>query len=194
MVWAPDYITRDDLKNYLRIPLADTADDDFIDVCRSSASRCIDTESRRQFGQVAAAESREYEYGEMWLEPPRYRQYMFFRVDDFQDLTGLVIMRESVDVTADAKFYPLNAIQEGKPHTEIRLPYGDCEIEVTALWGWSAVPQGIENATRILAGRFFTRRDAPFGVLGSPEVGNQFRIPANDGDVRVAIKPYYRWV
>ena len=48
------YCTRDDVKNALRIPLADTQDDDLIDVAVESASREIDGYCERVFYSTTA--------------------------------------------------------------------------------------------------------------------------------------------
>jgi hypothetical protein len=66
-------------------------------------------------------------------------------------------------------------------------------VRVTALWGWSAVPPAIEQATLLQASRLLIRRDSPYGVAGSPEAGTEIRLLARlDPDVDVAVAPYRR--
>lgn len=58
----------------------------------------------------------------------------------------------------------------------------------------STVPAGVNTATLIQAARFFKRRDSPYGVAGSPEMGSELRLQAKlDPDVYVMIKPYRAW-
>ena len=67
-------------------------------------------------------------------------------------------------------------------------------MKVTARWGWAAVPSTIKQATLLQASRLLARRDAPFGIAGSPDVGSEIRLLARvDPDVAVAVAPYRRW-
>lgn len=60
MAWAPDYATVPELRDYVRIPLGDTVDDDELGLAVTAASRAIDETTNRQFGKVEAAEARLY--------------------------------------------------------------------------------------------------------------------------------------
>lgn len=53
-------------------------------------------------------------------------------------------------------------------------------------------PSPVSEAAVILAARLFRRKDAPFGVLGSPEFGLE-RIAADDPDVKRMMRPYARF-
>jgi hypothetical protein len=66
-------------------------------------------------------------------------------------------------------------------------------VQVTATWGWTAVPATIKKATLLQASRFYKRRDAPFGVAGSPDMGSEMRLLAKvDPDVEVMLGDYRR--
>lgn len=54
-------------------------------------------------------------------------------------------------------------------------------------------PEPVVEACVILAARLFRRKDAPFGVVGSPEFGLE-RIAASDPDVKRLMRPYERWI
>lgn len=57
-----------------------------------------------------------------------------------------------------------------------------------------AVPASINLATLIQAARFVKRRDAPFGVAGSPDMGNELRLLARlDPDVLVLVANHRNW-
>jgi hypothetical protein len=64
-------------------------------------------------------------------------------------------------------------------------------VKVTALWGWTAVPVAVKQATLLQASRFFSRRHSPYGVAGSPELGSEIRLLARvDPDVGVSLRDY----
>lgn len=193
MAWAPDYCTVDELSSYVRID--DAEDDVELAHAIAAASRSIDDHTNRQFGKVAAAEERTY-----WARPDYDRGYWVVDTDDYQTVTNLVV---EVDGNAVATYVkePLNAASKGRPWTRIAFT-GDSEAQptthphevvVTALWGWTAVPATVKQATLLQASRFFKRRGAPFGVAGSPEMGNELRLLAKvDPDVAVTLKGYMR--
>lgn len=75
---------------------------------------------------------------------------------------------------------------EGKPVTEIRLPWGSSipeTIDITCVPGWPAVPPDIIMANQIQAHRYYRRRGSPEGIAGSAEWGLT-RIPNLDPDVK----------
>jgi hypothetical protein len=153
-----------------------------------AASRVIDTSAGRQFGSVAAAEERDFTpwysaAGSAW----------FADIDDLTDDTGLVVTVDGADVTADVVLYPRNAPQKGRPWTVLGVS-GSSVVTVEAVWGWTAVPPTIVDAALLQASRIVKRRDAPFGVAGSPEMGNELRLLAKlDPDVDVMIRAYRRY-
>lgn len=198
----PDYTTADELKRYLRIPgvyenTLSTEDDIYDDIeialAITSASRAIDTVCNRQFGNLTT-EAPMY-YTAYW---DRKRQRYVAEIDDLMNTTGMTVESESSVIT-DYSLFPINAAVKGKPYTMIifgtsaSISNQENDIEVEALWGWTAVPDTIKNATLLQAARFFKRRDAPFGIAGSPELGSELRLLAKvDPDVEVMLRPYKR--
>lgn len=193
MAWAPDYTTADLLASYLRIP--DDVDDVELAAAVTAASRAIDEVTNRQFGLVDPAESRTYT-----ARPDYECGYWVVDVDDFQTTTGLVVTIDGDPVATFAK-EPLNAAAKVRPWTRIAFtadsehqpsiaPY---QVAVTAKWGWTAVPGTIVQATLLQASRIFKRRDAPFGVAGSPDQGSELRLLARvDPDVAVTLRGFTR--
>lgn len=206
MAWAPDYVTATELKSYLRI--GDTVDDAELGFAITAASRAVDQAANRQFGVVASAEARQY--------TARYDRTICRYVVDIDDLmstTNLAVDHDDDDdgvydndttwtLNASDGFYllPVNAADKSLPWTQIvwrsdaavptLRPGG---VQVTAVFGWTAVPSTVKQATLLQAARFFQRRNAPFGVAGSPDMGSELRLLAQvDPDVRVALKPYVR--
>ncbi|MEZ5411036.1 MAG: head-tail connector protein [Acidimicrobiales bacterium] len=189
MAWAPDYITASDLKSYLRI--TDTDDDAELGFAITAASRAIDRAANRQFGVVGAAEERTYE--SRW---DRRRALYVVEIDDLMTVSGLVITDENGDTisTSDITLEPKKAAAEGRPWTQFTISSVTSEVVVEAIWGWSAVPTAIKQATLIQSSRLFARRNSPYGIAGSPDLGSELRLLAKvDPDVEVAIGPYRRW-
>lgn len=203
MPWQPDYATADDLGAYVRIPEGDDGDDAQLALAVTAASRAIDTVAHRQFGQEAAPVARYY--------TARYdhaRCRWVADIDDLQDSTGLAVRIDSAgdgtyadEITA-YQLTPANAAPDERPWTRLEVlgsstvtPTGTPDgVQITALWGWTAVPATIQQACLLQASRLLTRRDAPFGVAGSPEAGSELRLLARvDPDVEVTIRPYIRW-
>lgn len=201
MAWAPDYASATELADYVRI--LDAVDDAQLELAVTAASRAIDEKTNRQFGQEAAPVARYYT--PRW-NPTRCRWVA--DIDDVQDVTGLEVAFDSADdgTYADTitayRLTPANAARDGRPFerlevlatstvTPSRIPDG---LEVTARFGWVVVPDTIKQACLLQASRLLGRRDAPFGVAGSPEAGSEVRLLARvDPDVEVTLKRYIRW-
>ena len=191
-MWAPDYVTPDELKAYLRI--TDTIDDAQFGPAIAAASRAIDQHTDRQFGQLEAAEP--MVYTARWSTA---RGRWLIEIDDLMTSTGLIVT--TVDGPITFKLYPANAAVKGKPWTRLLVdqdsavqPTGDVdEITVTGQFGWLEVPEAVKQAAKLQAGRVFQRRDALFGVAGSPESGSEVRLLAKvDPDVAVSLRDYVR--
>lgn len=201
MAWAPDYITSTQLKAYLRI--SDALDDAQIALAVTAASRAVDNATNRQFGLVAAPEARYYT-AEYDKDERRY----IIEIDDLMVVTGASVVADvagegNYDVSITSyDLRPANAVSKGKPYTQLWVrtagviqPIGLTDgVEVTAQWGWTAVPDTVEQATLLQASRFFSRREAPFGIAGSPDSGSEMRLLARvDPDVQLMLQSYYRW-
>lgn len=205
MTWAPDYITSDELADYLRIkePDLDLPDVTQLEDACAGASRAVDEHCGRQFGLIDAPETRHY--------TPRWsvsRQGWVVPVDDFQTADGLTV---AIDFAGDLTYagtvdpayvmrLPINAGQRGRPWEAILIRYAspvrpngsDLEAAVTARWGWlNGFPRAVKLATKMQASRFDFRRDSPAGVAGSPDQGSELRLLARlDPDVAVGLRAY----
>lgn len=201
MPWAPDYATTAELKAFLRIPALDTEDDTHLAAALTASSRAIDFQAGRQFGNVAAPEARLFEV----VGHGSSRWPLFVSIDDLYDTTGLTIRYSTVaeppvydQAVTEYRLWPFNAADNGRPYERLLhvagVPVGHWRVvEITALWGWAAVPGTIKAATLLQASRFFARRNAPFGVAGSPDMGSEVRLLSKvDPDVAVMVRPYAR--
>ncbi len=202
MAWAPQYASTAELRAYLRIPVADTADDTQIALAANAASRSVDHHCNRQFGQVTTADARVYT--PRW---DRRRASWVIDVDDISSTDDLSIMidddgDQTFDLEIDDyRLLPLNAAAVSHPWTQIlvssdstNLPTArEGSVEVTAEWGWAAVPDSVKEATLLQGSRFFMRQQAPFGIAGSPDLGSELRLLQKvDVDVAVMLRGFVR--
>lgn len=183
MAWAPDYLEVEDLRSYEGIP--DEEDDAVLGLAIATSSRAIDRHCRRQFGLVAAPETRYYR--------ARYdcRLGWVVDVDDLMTAVGLLVSGVAPAASALA---PRNAAAKGRPWTTIALtsrPTGD--VEAVGQWGWSAFPDAVKQGCLLQSSRLVMRRSAPFGIAGSPDSGSEMRLLAKvDPDVAVSLDDYRR--
>jgi len=200
MAWAPDYATTGELAAFARI--GDSADDAQLALAVAAASRAIDRACSRQFGKLATATARYYTA--RW--DPR-RLLWFVVIDDLMSSTGLTVKYDELEdqsystTITDYVLRPVNAASEGRPWSELWVrstsTYQPTCLEdgmkITAAWGWSGVPDAIRQACLLQASRLLARREAPFGIAGSPDAGSEMRLLARlDPDVSVAVRPYRR--
>lgn len=196
MAWAPDYASVSEIKTILGI--TDSGDDAILASALSGASRAIDLAAGRQFGKVDTPEARYY--GASWSsECFRY----VVEIDDLMTTTALVVKTDpdtegtfdnTLVLDTDFRLAPYNAAAKGRPWRTLILgsgvtaPRGNRRIQVTATFGWTAVPATIKQAAITQAIRFFKRKDAPFGIAGSPDMGSELRLLARlDPDVEVLV-------
>lgn len=127
--------------------------------------------------------------------------------------TGLVVKLDTADsgtygttltTGTDYLLRPSNAavVSPARPYTEIALTgvnylfsrssYGRPLVEITAKWGWPAVPTDVKKACLIQAIDLFKSKDAAFGVAGGNDFG---ALRVNSGLHRIAralLEPYRR--
>lgn len=188
MAWQPDYVTTADLKAFIGI--TDSVDDARMAYAVTAASRSIDQFCNRQFGLLAAVQDRVYTaHWDVALG-----KYVV-DVDDVMTTTGLVVTGAAA--ITDYTLRPSNADLNGRPWTRIILNSGGRVtldgITVTAKFGWTTVPVTVQQAALVQAMRLFKRKDSPYGIAGSPEIGSEMRLLAKvDPDVAVVLSPYQR--
>ena len=154
--------------------VADTGDDAKLELSIEAASRQIDGFCGRRFWQDSEVKIREYDADSS--------RVCF--VDDISTVTGLIVKLDeagdgtygtTVTVSTDFILQPRNAADEvpARPYSEIWLvdnygfpcsSSGRAGVQVTARFGWPAVPDDVEKACLIQAAQLFKAKDAPFGV------------------------------
>ena len=176
------YCTLAQVKAGLRI--TDSVDDTLLEMAVESASRAIDSYCNRVFYSTGTAVVRYYSPQDSYL----------CDIDDLVSLTSLFTnsdeTQSSYDIqwtSEDRQLEPLNGLADGQPtpFTRIRAigEYtfqtlnGEASVKVTGVFGYSAVPIAITQATVIQASRIYKRLDSPLGIisgeLGTMRVGTR---------------------
>jgi hypothetical protein len=197
------YATRNQVKAALRIGTADTIDDDLIDNCVGAASRLIDGYCNRRFWQTGTAEARVFQAEDSF----------YCSIDDIAG-TAITLKTSSFadgnfDVTWSASDYqlePLNGNLDGLTWSydkiravgdylfpTVNANYGEqALVQVTAIFGWPAIPEPVTQATIIQASRIFKRYDSPLGVAGFGDLGAIRVSRYLDPDMAQLVEPYRR--
>lgn len=165
--------------------------DDLFDFAVEAASRGIEGVCERVFNDAGTTSARMYDAdGSGVLE-----------VDDFNTPIGLVVRVDSagdgsfattVDVTG-FQLRPLNGIVSGQPgwpfcelwdrsRSSSTFHSGDL-VEVTARWGWTAVPVGVKSACLIVAEEIYKLKDTTSG--GDAAVYGVMRVRENPAAMRL---------
>lgn len=123
-------------------------------------------------------------------------------VDDIGSTTDLEIALgwdgqfDTTLTSTEFWFLDPNAIERGEPFTDLRSAglftrLDRPTVQVTARWGWPAIPDDVAEAVLLLASRLWSRRTSPTGVAGFSEYG-VVRITAADADVTALLYDYRR--
>lgn len=185
------YAALADLKQYLNVSTA--GEDARLETAIESASRAIDQYTRRRFYSTSAVK--------YFAAEPDYGDAVFFD-DDLLTVTEIATddLNNRVYTAWAVSDYELEPINSGPPYTQIRVapqsvkkfPVWMRGVRITGTWGYAATaPQAVADACVMLAARYYKRKDAPFGVVGTPELG-LMRITARDHDVAPLLMPYRR--
>src|SRR5678816_2373102 len=138
------------LRDYCQVN--DSIDDSILGQVCNAVSWGIEQYCRRQFNDAESATARVF-----------YPDSLFHvAVADFHTVTGLIVKTGDTFATTltDYTLEPLNGIQRGRtgfPYRKIRLNSGTFTtstvrrptVQVTARWGWAAVPDAVTMAALI---------------------------------------------
>ena len=174
--------TQGSLKAYLGLQAGDPSRDVLLDDAINAASRAIEDYCGRHFYDAGSATARTFAPDDRYV----------IDVDDFSTTTGLVIKTDANDdgtfeITWTSSDYELDTTVAGGitgwPYRHIRavgdylfpLPTATTArrftVQVTARWGWAAVPEPVRQATLQVAAKLYRRKDAPFGVSAVGDFG-----------------------
>lgn len=189
----------------LREHMGDTAsalDQQVVERAVEAASRAIDRHCGRWFYQEAATSVRYYRPDDAYTA----------WVNDISTTTGLVIKTDTTDdgtyattwATTDYQLEPLNVDVVGsgttvQPYAWWRIVGIDRytypqssrrhTLQVTAQFGWSAVPDDVQLACLLKSAALVERKNSPGGVHGIDGFG-VVRVGRFDPDVENLLAPY----
>jgi hypothetical protein len=199
------YATLAEIKAYMSI--SDTTDDSLLENLVESASRSIDRIANRRFYLDATASARLY----------RAYSNIFVFVDDIGSTTSLVVKTDedgngtySKTLTLNTDFIldPLTSQSLNRPFTQLTMVSNTESwpifpgltsnglrpgVQVTAKWGWPAVPDDLNMACLILTADLYKRKDAPGGILGLGDLG-VVRMSPIGRDVTAMVRAYKKEV
>jgi hypothetical protein len=180
------------------IGITDTTDDTALQSVLDSADQLINNyvDTKVGFG-VTSSQTRYY----------TAQRFDFVLTDPIVTVTALAT---DIDGTGnytqtwsanDYVLAPRNAALDSRPYTEIdtspfssadyNFPVGYLEVKVTGTFGWPSVPAAVKQAALIQAGAIWSSRTAPFGVIGSQDLGGVLRMSAAlHPEARVLLEPY----
>lgn len=138
------------------------------------------------------------------------------RVDDIGSSSGVIVATdasgdgtfETVWASTDYQLLPYNAPYRGpeaEPWTKIAaigtqtfpwlsgsyLNRSD-RVQITARWGWPAIPEAVTEATKIRAAALFHRKNSPQGIVSFDDFGAVRLGRGEDRDVMSLLAPYRR--
>ncbi|WP_460357188.1 hypothetical protein [Mycobacterium sp. ZZG] len=163
-----------------------------------TASRSVDRACGRKFGLLDEPVARYYT-----AEYDRARRVWVIPTDDFATTDGLTVEYVGSQYDSLITGYlpaPVNAVVDGMVWTSLVIGSGaavapnstENGVRITAKWGWPTVPPAVKQATLIQAHRLYSRRVAPFGLAGNPEVGQVRLLDRLDVDLVTSVRPYAR--
>lgn len=136
--------------------------------------------------------------------------YWSCEVDDIASTSGLIVKTdddadgvfETTWAASDYQLEPLNQRLNGQPWPYTKVgAVGSREfsfdgrrplVQVTAKWGWPAIPSAIRQAAQIQATSLFKSADAPLGIAGFGDVGVMRLRQAMHPVAATLIAPYRR--
>ncbi len=175
-------------------------DETLLERAINAASRAVDDWCGRRFWQDASVQVRTY----------RPEEPCSVRVDDISTAVGLLVKTDadadgtyetSWTIGTDFQLEPLNASADGGAYAwqelaaigskrfplRVRRP----ALQVTAKFGWSAIPDEVEQAAVLRATAIFKRKESPQGIAGFGDFG-AIRIGRQDPDVVALLSPFQR--
>jgi hypothetical protein len=176
--------------------LTDNVDDTLLENAIESASRRIDGYTGRFFYKTSQTAITMYPYNEYLLFFPAdvATNSITIKVDTAANGTYATTLTQGVDYLLE----PTDVVLQSRPYLNARMVGGATfplfvtpsfpTVQVTAQWGWNAIPDDVNQACVLLAMRQFARLNAALGVVGFADMAITVR--AIDPDVRDLLSPY----
>jgi hypothetical protein len=188
------YCTLAEIKASLNI--TDSVDDTALESAVTAASRMVDDYTERFFYQNGTSGSPVTRYYTA-LDP------YTINIDDIVTVTEVATDDNfdrtfgTVWSTTDYMVEPINNPIKSFPYNRVLaigsyiFPYQlPQSVRIKGAWGFSAIPAEVNMATLIQSSRIFGRRQSPFGIAGSPDLGTVRLFSRLDADVEVLLRPF----
>lgn len=188
------YCTLQEVKAALR--LSDSIDDTLLENAIEGASRRIDGYCGRFFYKTSAT------------AVPLFANNAYrLMTSDIATTSGLIVKLDSdangtfettLTLNTDFIVEPTDYLVQQRPIRTITMIGGytfpmfyipsQCGVQITAQWGWNAIPDDVREACVLLSIRQFARYNAALGVMAFADMAIAVR--AVDPDVRDLLQPY----
>lgn len=193
------YATLAEIRPRLGFVTVDNADDTMLEGIVMAVSRWIDQYCGRRFFTTSSDETRHYtaEDGGLLFLPDDLISVSTLSTDEDGDR-----IYERTWASTDYDLEPANAAMDGLPYSRIsvppagryRFPWSAKGVKIAGQFGWgTTAPTPIKEACLLQCERLYKRKDAPFGVMGSAEMGQVLVIPKLDPDVAIMLASYVRY-
>lgn len=188
------YPTLAECRSHIGVEAFDASEDGRLESARLTAIADVEAFCGRKFTQDSAVSARVY----------RTADACYFRLPaghDISTTTGLIVKTDDsgsgtfgTTWTIDTDFVlePFDGVgydgATGWPYNRIcavgsryfwRSSYNRPNLQVTAKWGWAAVPTAVFEAVLLHAATLWKMKDAPFGMTGGDLLGNGLRAQQN---------------
>lgn len=193
MALGDAYVTTAEVVEYAQIQ--DTGDNDRIQAVTRAVSGLITSRCGRDFNVAASASARVF--------TPVNGDVVY--VADISTSDGLIVKTDTAAdgtyattwTAADYTLWPYDGVKNGRtgsPYERIMAvgssAFPTCSrrpsVQVTAKWGWAAVPYEVKEAALIQCARVLGRRYSTNGVIGTQDF--VFRVPSQlDPDVALML-------
>lgn len=197
------YTTLARFKSFVGIP--DGGDDVRCELAVQAASRQIDEHCGQFFWVDTSAQIRTYLTDGCPV----------LNVDAISTVTGLIVKTDqnydgtyetTLTINTDFIVEPVNALRMSpvQPYTSLRINtasssayfpssvYGLPTVQVTAVFGWPAVPPDVEMACLLQARQLFKAHDATFGAFSLGDTGIAMRVRKMDQVAEGLLEPFRR--
>lgn len=191
------YATLVEVKAALRI--TDSTDDTLIENAIEGASRRIDGYCGRWFYKTASTAIPVYPYDQFLVRFPAdlATTTITIKTDTTANGTYATTLIQGTDYILE----PTDAPLRSRPYRQARMIGSKTfpqevtpsfpTVQLTAEFGWAAVPDDVREACVLLSMRQFARLNAALGVVGFADMAITVR--AVDPDVRDLLSPFVRF-
>lgn len=181
--------------------VTDVADDWTLEQIVTAISRAIEDETHRRFYTSVNDEARYYSPDDAYVLMPDDDIISVTKVEIDQDGDRTY---ETTLAATDWELWPYNAALNGKPYLEIHIavpnaayvwPLLPKSVKLTGKFGYAATtPDAIREACLLSAEKLFKRKDAIFGIVGSPTTGELRQIMRDDPQLSFLLQGFTRIV